>query len=184
MIHLLLLAALAQAHPGGVDAQGCHADSKTGQTHCHAERAKGGAAKRKTSSFSGEVVAVKDGDTIVVLVGRKQHTIRLAEVDCPEKKQAFGSQAKKFTSDLVFAKTVTVETQTIDRYGREVAHVILQDGRDLNRELVRAGLAWWYKRYSKDESLGELEREARLNKRGLWSQPNPTQPEYFRHAGT
>jgi len=58
--------------------------------------------------------------------------------------------------------------------------VILPDGRTLNRELVKAGLAWWYQRYSEDESLGRLEAEARAAKRGLWTEPNPIPPWQFR----
>jgi endonuclease YncB( thermonuclease family) len=85
------------------------------------------------------------------------------------------------TSALVFGKDVTVRVKDRDAYGRLVGEVILPDGRDLNRELVSAGLAWWYRQYSHDQSLGELEREAREAKRGLWLDPNPIPPWEFRH---
>ena len=53
-----------------------------------------------------------------------------------------------------------------DRYGRVVADVVLPDGRNLNRELVRAGLAWWFRRYApSDQELECLEHEARLSDR-------------------
>ncbi len=88
--------------------------------------------------------------------------IRLHGIDCPEKRQAFGNRAKQFTSNLVFAKTVTVQAVDRDRYGRTVGVVLLPDGRSLNHELVRAGFAWWYRRYAPDdETLEQLEREAR-----------------------
>lgn len=115
-----------------------------------------------------------------MLRGGKEVKIRLHGIDAPEKKQAFGNRAKQFTSDLVFGKVVEVQEHDIDRWGRIVGEVILPDGRSLNRELVRAGLAWWYRQYSKDESLGLLEEEARTAKRGLWKDLNPMAPWEFR----
>ena len=68
-----------------------------------------------------------------------------------------------------------------DRYGRTVGEVLLPDGRSLNRELVRAGLAWWYRRYAPDDqTLEQLEREARAAQRGLWADPNPVSPWKWR----
>jgi micrococcal nuclease len=131
--------------------------------------------------FSGKVVGVTDGDTIKVLRLGRQVRVRLYGIDCPEKKQAFGNRAKRYTSDLVFAKTVTVKVKDIDRYQRIVGEVILPDGRNLNQELVRAGLAWWYQRYAKtDRKLERLEQIARKNKRGLWADPDPLPPWDFR----
>ena len=128
-------------------------------------------------SFTGKVVNVTDGDTVVVLrVGNIQEKIRLAEIDCPEKSQAFGQRAKQFTLDQAAQKNVTVEVRDHDRYGRTVGEVYLPDGKSLNRELVRNGYAWWYRRYSKDESLGELEAQARTARRGLWSDPAAVAP--------
>ena len=102
--------------------------------------------------------------------------IRLHGIDCPEKRQAFGNRAKQFTSNLVFAKTVTVQALDRDRYGRTVGVVLLPDGRSLNHELVRAGLAWMYRRYTNDQSLSDLEEEARVARRGLWAEPDPIPP--------
>jgi len=107
--------------------------------------------------------------------------IRLNGIDCPEKGQDFGTKAKSFTSDACFGKPVTVKVFDTDRYGRLVGDIVLPDGRILNQELVRAGLAWHYKAYSKDETLARLENEARAAMRGLWSIPNPTPPWDFRH---
>src|SRR5439155_1521247 len=52
-----------------------------------------------------------------------------ARIDCPESKQAFGTRAKQFTADLAFDETVTVRVRDVDRYGRQVADIILPDGR-------------------------------------------------------
>jgi micrococcal nuclease len=133
-------------------------------------------------TFSGKVIAVKDGDSIVVLRDKKQITIRLQDIDCPELGQAFGRQAKKQTSDLCFGKTVTVKATGKDKYDRTLAHVVLPNGKELNRELVRAGFAWWYRKYSKDKSLGVLETDAKKNRRGLWADQKPVAPWDWRTA--
>lgn len=133
-------------------------------------------------SFSGNVVKVSDGDTIQVMHDGHAEKIRLAGIDCPEKKQAFGQAAKRFTLDLAAQKVVTVKIETTDRYGRTVGEVILPGGKSLNRELVRAGYAWWYQKYSSDTTLGMLESEARAARRGLWADLNPVSPWAWRRG--
>ena len=132
------------------------------------------------ADFSGRVVGVSDGDTIKVLHSGKAEKIRLSGIDCPEKRQAYGNKAKQFTSEMVFGKTVTIQDHGVDKYGRTLGDVILPDGLSLNRELIKAGLAWWYRKYSKDQSLGTLEEEARTAKRGLWADPEPVPPWCYR----
>ena len=131
-------------------------------------------------SFTGKVVSVTDGDTIKVMRSGKVVKVRLAEIDCPERKQAFGKKAKQFTADLVAGEIVTVKIRDIDRWGRTVGEVFLPDGRSLNRELVKAGLAWWYQKYSDDQTLGELEKSARVKRVGLWGDDQPVAPWEFR----
>jgi Staphylococcal nuclease homologue len=75
--------------------------------------------------FTGKVVGILDGDTIRVLRGGKAVKVRLHGVDTPEKAQAFGTQACKFTGDLVFPRDVTVVVHATDRYGRLVGEVLL-----------------------------------------------------------
>ena len=107
--------------------------------------------------------------------------IRLLGIDCPESKQPFGTRAKQFTGDLSFGKVVTVRVRDVDRYRRTVAEIILPDGRNLNQELVRAGFAWWYRRYARHETiLQDLEREARAGRRGLWTDKDPVPPWEWR----
>ncbi|MCP9472094.1 MAG: thermonuclease family protein, partial [Nitrospira sp.] len=103
---------------------------------------------------------------------------------CPEKGQPFGKQAKQFTSTMVFGREVTVQVLGVDKYGRTIGSVLLGDGRSLNRELVRAGFAWWYRKHSTDFSLGDLEDDARLAKRGLWADPDPIPPWQWRKQRT
>ena len=132
--------------------------------------------------FQARVVGVSDGDTLTVLTDMTRVKIRLNGVDCPEKGQAFGTRAKTFTSDLAFKKIVTVRPLGKDRYGRTLADVVLPDGRVLNRELVAAGLAWHYTRYSDDRALAKLERQARDQGVGIWSEARPVAPWEFRAA--
>jgi endonuclease YncB( thermonuclease family) len=116
-----------------------------------------------------------------VLRDGKAAKVRLYGIDTPERKQAFGTRARQVASELAFRQTVTVRVRDVDRYGRLVAEVLLPDGRSLNHELVRAGLAWWYRQYARnDTALAQLEAEARAAKRGLWSDPQPLAPWTWR----
>jgi len=135
------------------------------------------------SVFEGRVVGVADGDTITVLTdGRESIRIRLAEIDAPEKSQAFGQRSKQSLSDMVFGKTVRVEQQDVDRYGRVVGRVFV-GGTDVNAEQVRQGMAWVYRQYLRDATLLKVEQEARTARRGLWSDPHPMPPWEYRHGG-
>jgi endonuclease YncB( thermonuclease family) len=130
----------------------------------------------------GKVVSIADGDTITVLDGsRTQHKIRLAGIDAPEKAQPFGQRSKELLSTLVFGKTVQVETEKLDRYGREIGKVLV-DGRDANLAIVMAGLAWHYKKYQSEQSSSDrllyasAEEEARTRRAGLWKDSAPIPP--------
>ena len=104
----------------------------------------------------------------------------MAEIDCPEKAQPFGNRAKQFTSSQIYQKTVNYVVTDIDRYGRAIAMIYYDDNKYLSAELVRSGMAWHYKRYSKSKELAELEIKAREDKIGLWSHPNPIKPSEWR----
>lgn len=140
-----------------------------------------GLAGALPSAFSGKVIGVADGDTLTVLFENKPQRIRLYGIDCPERKQDFGTKAKQFTSDFAFNKMAQVQVRATDAYNRTVASVQVE-GKSLNEALVQAGLAWWYRRYAPQEkTLERLEAAARQAKRGLWSHPNPIAPWQFRH---
>jgi endonuclease YncB( thermonuclease family) len=133
--------------------------------------------------LEGRVVGVHDGDTVTLLMaGNRQVKVRLAQIDAPESDQAFGQRSKQSLSDLVFNKTIRVEKETIDKYGRTVG-TLLVDGIDANREQIKRGMAWAYRKYLRDPSLLQVEEEARRAKVGLWSEPNPMPPWEYRHGG-
>jgi len=133
-------------------------------------------------SINGKVVAVLDGDTIEVLSQKTLYRIRILGIDAPEKKQAFGNQAKSFASKHAFGKMVKVQIQSQDRYQRHLAQIILPNGQNLGEMLVKNGYAWHYKQYSKDKSLARLQVEAQKAKRGLWQDANPVPPWEFRKS--
>ncbi len=138
------------------------------------------ARRQRLRAFEAQVVAVSDGDTLVVQYGGRNLRVRLAEVDSPELKQPYGREARVFTARMVLDKVVRIEPRTIDDYDRVVARVLTQDGKDLSEELLRHGLAWWYRRYSGDKRLEALETEAKNQKRGLWADPDPVPPWLYR----
>ncbi len=97
------------------------------------------------------------------------------------KKQPYGQKAKQFVSDLCFGKFVTIiHKNKFDRNKRLIAEVIIEDGINLNKELVKKGLAWHYKKYSKDNSYADLETKANELKVGLWAESNPIAPWLWR----
>ena len=120
------------------------------------------------ADFSGSVTDVLDGDTIKVSRNHRNVKIRLNGIDAPEKGQAYGHKSGEFVALQAFGKDVTVQTYGLDKYGRTIGDVYLPDGTLLNKELVKAGLAWWYCKYSADQSIAQLEIEAREAQRGLW----------------
>ena len=108
----------------------------------------------------GKVVSVYDGDTITVLSGNTQHKIRLEGIDTPESKQPFGNKAKQAMSRMVFGKQVKVVWKKKDRYGRTLGHVYL-NGKWTNLQMIKQGMAWHHKHYSRDQELAFAEVEAR-----------------------
>ena len=131
----------------------------------------------------GRVVGVHDGDTVTFLVaGNHQIKVRLAQIDAPELDQAFGQQSKQSLSALVFNKTVKVEKETTDKYGRTVGTLFIGDV-DANKEQIKLGMAWVYQKYLHDQSLLSLEEAARQYKVGLWVDANPMAPWDYRHGG-
>jgi len=124
----------------------------------------------------GLVVAIADGDTLTVLnEDFQQVKVRLAEIDAPEKKQAFGTRSRQSLGELCHEKRVEVRVTEVDRYKRMVGRVSCA-GVDANAAQVRRGMAWVYDRYAKDKTLYRLQDEARSSGRGLWVDRNPIAP--------
>lgn len=87
---------------------------------------------------------VIDGDTIVI---DKVH-IRLSGIDAPELDHPWGQKAKFALVALCRGQIVTAVTDGSVSHERAVAMCHLPDGRDLGAEMVRAGFALDWPRYS------------------------------------
>lgn len=138
--------------------------------------------------LEGKVVGISDGDTITVLVDRREVKVRVAGIDAPEKKQPFGQRSKEHLSDCAFGKAVSVEWSKTDRYGRAIGKVTAH-GVDCGLRQIELGMAWHYKAYAKEQKVidraaySEAESQSMTRKSGLWSEPHPTPPWEFRHGG-
>lgn len=139
------------------------------------------------TTFTGKVVEVIDGDSMIVLDEKQErHLVRLAGADAPEQNQDFGKKSKKFLSDMVLEKSVSVTGTRIDRNGEFVGRVLVY-GRDVSLEMVIAGYAWHYKQYPNEQSERDrqlfegAELHARKSRFNLWSDSKPVPPWEFRN---
>lgn len=144
------------------------------------------------------VVGISDGDTLTCLTAEKaQERIRLRGIDAPERKQPFGARSKQALSDLTFGKTATVYWTQRDRWGRIIGAIWVEPADcigcgptlDAGRAQIASGMAWWFKRYAKQQPLEERlsyefeEKEARARRIGLWLDPQPIPPWDWRKSG-
>jgi endonuclease YncB( thermonuclease family) len=145
----------------------------------------------QAASITGKVVKVADGDTVTVLANNQRHRVRLAGIDAPERKQAYGNASGRSLRALLAGKQVRVEYNKRDRYGRIVGLVRVQTPDapcasalcpktlDAGLYQITVGLAWWYRRYAHEqtpEQRGQYEvaeREAQSARIGLWQEAMP-----------
>jgi micrococcal nuclease len=131
------------------------------------------------------VTDVVDGDTIKVLRGRRQDTVRLIGVDTPETNrqgtpvQFYGPEASLFTRRALLEKRVRLEFEPPDRQGgsrdkyrRALAYVFIDDGRNFNLELIEQGFGRAYTRYpfEYEQAFRNAEQAARATRRGIWNE--------------
>ena len=136
-------------------------------------------AQTAYADFIGKVVKVADGDTITVLRDSEQIKIRLACIDASEKAQPYGSAARQSMSEMLFGKEVRVVEQGRDRYGRIIGRVYQGDV-DVSAKQIKQGMAWVYRKYTKEAALYQLEDEAKQHRLGLWADAEPTPPWAWR----
>lgn len=103
-------------------------------------------------AITGKVIGIADGDTLSVLDHHnKQRKIRLQGIDAPEKRQAWGRRSMQNLAALAFHKEVMAECGKVDKYGREVCKILVED-RDVNLAQIESGMAWWYRAYDRSRS--------------------------------
>ena len=139
-------------------------------------------------TIRGKVVKIADGDTLTILDAKRQeHRIRLTGIDAPERKQAHYETSRQSLAKLAFGKAVVVEWHKRDVYGRLVGKV-QADRQDVGLAQLRAGQAWWFRRYANEQTMFDRSRyeaaelDARRNRRGLWKTGRPTPPWEWRAA--
>ena len=125
-------------------------------------------------------MGVHDGDTITLLdAENRQHKIRLDGIDAPELGQPFGRASKQHLAELLANREAVAECSKIDRYRREVCRVLV-GGTDAGLEQVRAGLAWFFRRYAKemppDRRQQYADTEAQAERHGLLADAEPVAP--------
>lgn len=136
---------------------------------------------------NGEVIKVTDGDTVVVRAARGAILrVRCYGVDTPEDANEYwpaqprSFEAKQFMQRLLLTRVVTVRLTGERTYGREVGEIFV-DGRSASREIIRAGLGWWNRKYARqDLDLQRLEDRARAARVGLWADTKPIPPWEYR----
>jgi micrococcal nuclease len=87
---------------------------------------------------------VVDGDTIVI----GDYNIRLAGIDAPELDHPYGKKSKWHLVNLTKGNRITAVFHGDQTYAREVATCYLPDGRDLSAEMVKAGMAIDWPKFS------------------------------------
>ena len=141
----------------------------------------------QAADLRGRVVGISDGDTLTILDSdRRQHKVRLAGIDAPEKSQAFGQASKVSLSEQAFGRDVVVVWDKQDRYGRIIGKILVNQ-EDICLQQIRRGMAWHYKQYQKDQApidrskYSEAEAIARASQVGLWQDKDPIPPWEWRH---
>ena len=127
--------------------------------------------------LNGKVIAVIDGDTYEALLpGNQTIKVRMEGIDAPERGMPFYKKSRQYLAGMCFKEQVTIHVTGKDRHERALAFTYLPDGRELSREMLKAGMAWHYKQYNSDTALANLENEARVLRKGLWIDENPMAP--------
>ena len=135
-------------------------------------------------TLEGEVTRVSDGDTIWVKGSGEQGKgvkVRLDRIDAPESKQEYGFEAKEYLNGRIGGKTVKVEWEKKDQFGRILGIVYLEDT-DINLEMVATGNAWHYAHFDQTPEYAEAEKSARAARLGLWADESPINPYDFRQG--
>lgn len=132
--------------------------------------------------FDAPVIAVLDGDTVMVLHNGQKLKVRLANIDAPELEQAYGKESRQALAEQVLKKQVRVKRKATDAYGRMIADISV-GGQSINEAQLRKGMAWEYSHFHRDQRYVSLSQQARQSRRGLWAQSAaPMEPEKWRKA--
>ncbi len=142
----------------------------------------------QAADLTAKVVQVADGDTISVLDNRnRKYRIRFLGIDAPERGQAYGNYCRKNLADKISGRTVEINYQKLDQYGR-ITGTVRYQGRNINLEQIQDGCAWYYRYFARDLSptlriqYETAESSARKDRVGLWRDAHPMNPYDFRRS--
>ncbi len=145
-----------------------------------------GPTRAEPETLTGRVLWVDDGDSLHLRDdwGRR-FRVRLRGIDAPERSQPYANVSRRNLSQLARGQAVTVAYDGVDKYGRLLAWVYVDQGVSVNLLQVQAGLAWHYvlsvrSWTADDDLLAQAEQEAQAARRGLWAQPLPLPPWQYR----
>src|SRR6185436_7531641 len=117
-------------------------------------------------------------DILTVRCGLVRRTIRLDNIDGPERSQSYGD-----TSQALLHAALADTPMTLTVHGEDTAGwygtAQLEDGSDLGARLVEMGFAWAAQRAA-DPDLPVLQAQARRARRGLWAFADPVAPWEWR----
>ncbi len=136
----------------------------------------------QAETLAGRVVAITDGDTLVLQVDRQRRPVRIAGIDAPERVQPFGSRARASLGQWLFQKQVTADCPSSGNGGVPSCKVWVA-GQDAGLHQLAEGMAWRDAGtlFPEDATAyQQAELMARLRRLGLWSETNPTPPWNWR----
>ena len=126
-------------------------------------------------AWYGKVIEVPTGDTIVVDFDGDRKIVDLYGIECPERGQHGWTDAWSTTRTMCFWKSVEVEA--VQKGGRDrVVGIVWVNGLCINAALLDRGMAWIRPGrcgIAPCREWKELERDAKMNRRGLWGKPGP-----------
>ena len=181
------LAALTSAYATGAADAGVTSDAVAGTRELRDDgEPRSSRAERSAQPIRGRATTVHDGDSFALLtVEGHRLQIRVSGIDAPEKGQAFGDRSRRHLSALLGQQDLLVAPIKNDVYGRVVAAVSAH-GQDVGLAQLRAGMAWHFRRYARDQPIEQrqayarAEAEAREARAGLWRDRDPLEPWRFR----
>lgn len=127
------------------------------------------------------VTRVFDGDTVEIKASNRKFKLRLADIDAPERSQAYGQKSRRALAQLCQGnhRLIHVETIGLDKYNRYLGHLTCNQA-DVELRLTMQGLAWHNAKYSNNMRIQNAEHHARQQRVGLWRAKTPTPPWVWR----
>lgn len=135
---------------------------------------------KKGTVLMGQATKISDGDTITLEQQGVKYRIRFYGIDAPESSQIYGAKSRLTLEKIIKGKDLKIVCKDKDRYGRIVGQVFCAE-QDVNLAMLKLGAAWFYEQYARaNDAYRQAEAQAKREKIGLWSQPNPQNPSAYR----